>query len=210
MEPADNPYSPPDATLLSPAEAPVPAGWSSGQLRVLAGLSAAAALGSLPLMLLWLIGLKGHQALMPHLAWLNPLTALLGAYLLLRLKAFLGARFGVATLGLATWSVIAMEGVIQLFWADPQLGLPGDWQVLAYLAAVSLHGLGLAWLGVRLVRTRKVYAVLRLFGWLLLLGGLLRSSVALASLASLPLLGAQLALVAVLLRGASELRARGR
>ncbi len=137
--------------------------------------------------------------------------AVLGCYLLIRFKQFVETRFEAPRLAWPVWSLVAVSLVVtglEIALGDAMLMTPG-WAMLLYFATVALYGLVTVWFGIRLLRVHDVYAAVRVLAWLAIVGGAMLASVILVLAALVPLLGVQLAMTAVFLRGASERRALG-
>lgn len=197
-----NPFAAPQVALLD-AQAPQPLpGWSAGQLRMLGWLN----LGYLFAALVE-IGLGFVEELSTLSGWLGVATTLLGSYLLLRLKAFLQARFAARGLDWPVWlsilSGVALE-LTQLYWGDSALqdfGVP----MFTYFGLLVLLGLTLLWLGIMLQRVADAYMSLRVLAGLHMLGGVLAASIILLLVAVLPILAAIVATSLVFFRGAKEI-----
>ena len=206
----ENPYAPPQVGVVDTAAAAVLPGWSVMRLYLLAGLSLAAALGSLLLLLLAL--LEVEKANPPPAGspadWLSLVLVLLGSYLLLMLKAFAEARFAAKGLTWPVWLVLLsgllLEGLDLVL--GERLFHALDGPTLGYFSLLVGYGLATLWLGVRLLQVENVYPGFRLMAWLEIAGGGLLASVVLVLLAILPLLAADLALMGVFVSGAREQR----
>lgn len=208
MQP-ENPYATPTAPLLEPPRATLP-GWRAGQLRVLAALCLGEVLATLLMSVAALLIDPLHRSLLGlSLDWLGPLASLLGCYLLIRFKAFVQARFSARGLTRPTWALVIMSLLVTAL--EVALGdavrRPAGWAAPVYFGGVALYGVFTLWFGLRLLKVRDVYVAVRVMAWLAIVGGAALASVILALGALLPLLGMQLAMMAVFLRGAAE-RAR--
>ncbi len=202
----DNPYAAPKAELLESEQPPQLDGWSVGRLRLLGWMEWASVLGSLVVIGLSFSGMPAAHALNN---WFSPAMTLLSCYLLLQLKAFIEARFAARGLAWPVWLNlllgIALEALQSL--AGERLG-SSETLGLVYFALLLVLGLAILWLGIALLRVRQSYAVLRLMGWLQVIGGIAVASVVLFVVALLPLLAASAAAALVFFRGARELEAQ--
>jgi len=203
----ENPFAPPRVELIEASSVSLP-GLSASHLRLLGWLALAHFMGSLLGMALSVLG----EALeIPFLItleqWLGAVFALLGAYLLLRFKAWLVVRFGATGLewpvyltilfGLVAQAMLVVfDGVLE------RLGLPmaGLFLVLAMLGAATL------WLGICLLGLREGGGLLRTLAWLYMISGGMLISVLLMLLATLPLLAGQFVLMLIFFRAAGEAR----
>lgn len=164
-------------------------GWSSARLRLLGWLGLASALGTLVVILLSLPLGGGMLHAAGYAYWLGLITVLLGDYLLLRFKSFVEARFAAHGLGWPVWLCILQSLLLEA--TDPFLE-PSfrafDWPTLFFGLALIFYGGLTVWLGVRLQKVRGAYRALRVMAWLLIVGGLMLTSLILALPAMLPLL----------------------
>ena len=201
MDP-NNPYAAPQVALVD-AQAPqsLP-GWSPSQLRLQGWLN----LVSLVCTLVG-IGLAFVPDLLALSDWLGAATTLLGCYLVLRLKAFLQARFDARGLDWPVWASvvlgIVLEGV-QLYWGDAEL-TEFNAPSFLYFGLLALLGLVVLWLGIVLLKVENAYPVLRVLAWLEIASGVMVASVVLLVVGVLPLLAAMVATALVFFQGAKEL-----
>lgn len=199
----DNPYAAPKAELLESEQLPQLDDWSPVRLRLLGWLEWASMLGSLVVIALSFSGMPTARVLND---WFSPAVTLLSCFLLLRLKAFIEARFAARGLGWPVWLNlllgIALEALQSLL--GDRLGR-SDALGLIYFALLVFLGVAILWLGVALLRVRQGYAVLRLMGWLQVIGGVAVTTVVLFVVALLPLLAASAAAALVFFQGAREL-----
>ena len=139
--------------------------------------------------------------------WLSAATTLLGCYLILRLKAFLQARFAARGLDWPVWLSILLSVALeltQLYWGDSALteySVPS----FTYFGLLALLGLTMLWLGIMLLKVENAYPALRVLAWLNMAGGVLAASIILLVVAVLPMLAAMVATALVFFRGAREL-----
>lgn len=204
----DNPYAPPRAALLDAPGMPSMPGWSSTQLQVLGGLALVTALGSLVILLMSVTGLAGLPEGSLYVGWLGPILVLLANYLLIRLKAFVEARFAVHGLGWPVWLAVAFCLPLELLLQGLEFFPLGGLQGLLQAVTLMLHGGLLIWLGLRLRAIPGGFRVLRAVGWLAVAGGLMLASQLLAAQAVQLLLMGHLLPALVFFRGAAEIRGR--
>lgn len=209
--PTDNdPYATPQVDLLD-AHAPSLDGWSAAQLRMLGWLTLVSVLGSVVITVIALVyGFEEQAGLLTVNNWLSSALIILGCYLLICLKRFAEQRFLATRLDWPVWSVIIgslVLGALDLLWGTKTAEV--GWQMFSYFGLLSVYGVALAWLGIRLRQVQNAYPVFRLMAWLDIIGGLMLVSVILMVLAMLPLIGANLALALVFFRAAKELSRSG-
>lgn len=203
----ENPYAPPGAELVESAALSLP-GLRADHLRLLGWLSLAHFVGTLLELALGMVGgFYDLIALQRAGDWLSTLSVLLGAYVLLRLKALLVARFAVMGLDWPVYLTIAfsiLAQVVTLGFDDQleTLGLP----MLALFVVLALLGGSTLWLGIRLFSIRQGDGLLRTLAWLYAVSGGMLVSIILILLALLPMLAAQFVVMLIFFRAARETR----
>ncbi len=208
MDP-NNPYAAPQVTLIDEQAPRSLAGWSAGQLQLLAWLS----LASIAMILVSLVAVMfaGDQpgSLSERVGdWLGLSSTVLGCYLLLRLRTFLEQRFAAKGLFIPIVLIIVFsllaEGLDWL-WGDAIFTGLG-WKTLGFFTTIMLMGVMTLWLGIALLRITNPYPSLRVMAWMEIVGGVMFASVVLVVVAIIPLLGGTLAMALVFFRGAAELK----
>lgn len=201
MDP-NNPYASPQVALVD-AQAPRPLnGWNPGQLRLLGWLNLAYLFATLVV-----IGLAFVESLAAVADWLSVAATLLGSHLVLRLKAFLEARFAASGLSWPVWLSVVLGVALelaQLYWGDAKLA---EFSVPSYIyfGGLAMLGLVILWLGIMLLKVIEPYPSLRALAWLNVASGVMVASVILLVIGILPMLAAMVASALVFFRGASEL-----
>ncbi|WP_137973298.1 hypothetical protein [Pseudomonas sp. F(2018)] len=201
MDP-NNPYAAPTVELID-AQAPQQlSGWSPGQLRVLGWLNLVYLVATLVV-----VGLAFVESLATMGDWLSVAATLLGSYLVLRLKAFLEARFDARGLDWPVWLSVVLSVALelaQLYWGDTALA---EFSVpsFIYFGGLAVLGLVILWLGIVLLKVENAYPVLRTLAWLNVASGVLVASVILLVIGILPMLAAMVASALVFFHGAKEL-----
>ena len=200
-----NPFAAPQVALVDaqvPQQLP---GWNAGQLRILGWLNLVYLFANLVV-----LGLAFVEDLLTLGDWLSAATTLLGCYLILRLKAFLQARFAARGLDWPVWLSILLSVALeltQLYWGDSALteySVPS----FTYFGLLALLGLTMLRLGIMLLKVENAYPALRVLAWLNMAGGVLAASIILLVVAVLPMLAAMVATALVFFRGAAELAGR--
>lgn len=203
----DNPFATPAVPLIDTPPSELP-GWTGSQLRLLGWLSLAAVVGNALLLLLAVTGPWLERPELEALSnWFSLALALLGSYLLLRLRSLAEARFAAQGLARPVWAVVLFSLLFELL--VMLIGDEGEalgWPLFATLGGLVLLGALSLWLGIRLLRVENVYPVFRLMAWLDIAGGAMLLLVLPVMLAPLPLLGALICQMLVFFRAASELK----
>ncbi|MGE8360474.1 hypothetical protein [Pseudomonas sp.] len=208
MSSENNPYAAPQVTLVDEAPSRSLDGWSAGQLRMLGWLSLVSVLGSLVALGAAFTSGYFEDPLLTLLSqWLSPVTALLGAYLLLRLKQFAEHRFAAEKLTNPVWAVVVLGVLLsgmELVWGDAtsELGAP----MFIYFGLLCVYGGLLVWMGIRLRQVQNVYPAFNVMAWMNIIGGLMLATVILIILALIPLLGTGVAMALVFFKAANELQ----
>lgn len=203
----ENPYAPPGVELIETAGASL-SGLSASHLRLLGWLSLGYFLSTLLELALGIVGgLYDLPAVQRAGDWISSLAVLLGAYVLLRLKALLVARFSAPSLDWPVYLTIAFSILAQAVTLgfDEQLeslGLP----MLALFVVLAMLGGSMLWLGIRLFNIRQGDGLLRTLAGLYAVSGGMMISVILMLLALLPMLAAQFVVVLIFFRAARETR----
>ncbi|MGL4316142.1 MAG: hypothetical protein ACRCTL_05970 [Pseudomonas sp.] len=199
----NNPYAAPQVALVDAQGPRALPGWSMGQLQMLGWLHLLYLLCTLVV-----VGMTFAPELADLADGLEIASTLFGSYLLLRLKAFLEARFAVAGLIWPVWLTIGLSVALELVqqvWTDSELvGL--SMPSLLYFGLMALLGLITLWLGIVLFRVKDSYPSLRVLAWLYMISGVLVASVILLVIGILPMLAAMVASALVFFHGARELR----
>ncbi|MFG0380672.1 hypothetical protein ACF8C6_06885 [Pseudomonas sp. zbq_18] len=208
MDP-NNPYAAPQVALIDEQAPRSLAGWSVGQLQLLAWLSLASIAMILVSLLAVMFAAEQPGSLSERVGdWLSLLSTVLGCYLLLRLRAFLEQRFAAKGLLIPIALIIVFsllaEGLDWL-WGDAIFTELG-WKTLGFFATIMLMGVMTLWLGIVLLRIANPYPALRVMAWMEIVGGGMFASVVLVVVAIIPLLGGTLAMALVFFRGARELK----
>ena len=208
MDP-NNPYAAPQVALIDEQAPRSLAGWSVGQLQLLAWLSLASIAMILVSLLAVMFAAEQPGSLSERVGdWLSLLATVLGCYLLLRLRAFLEQRFAAKGLLIPIALIIVFsllaEGLDWL-WGDAIFTELG-WKTLGFFATIMLMGVMTLWLGIVLLRIANPYPALRVMAWMEIVGGGMFASVVLVVVAIIPLLGGTLAMALVFFRGARELK----
>lgn len=204
---AENPYAPPGVELIESAGSSVH-GFSASHLRLLGWLALAYFLGTLLELILGMVGAFYDLPTVQRAGdWLSTLTVLLGAYVLLRLKALLAARFSTPRLDWPVYLTIAssiLAQAVTLGFADQleTLGLP----MLALFAVLAMLGGSMLWLGIQLFNIRQGDGLLRTLAGLYAVSGGMLISVILTLFALLPMLAAQFVVMLIFFRSARESR----
>ena len=201
MDP-NNPYAAPTVQLIDVQAPQSLPGWSPSQLRLQGWLN----LLSLVVTLVG-IGLAFAPDLLTLGNWLSAASTLLGCYLVVRLKAFLEARFDARGLGWPVWLSVVLGIVleaVQLYWGDAELAEFSAPSFL-YFGLLAVLGLVVLWLGIVLLKVENAYPVLRVLAWLEIASGVMVASVVLLVVGVLPLLAAMVATAMVFFHGAKEL-----
>lgn len=202
MDP-NNPYAAPRVELIDARRPQQLPGWSPGQLQVLGWLNLAYLVATIAV-----IGLAFAPELKMTGDWLSVASTLLGSYLVVRLKAFLEARFGATGLTWPVWLSVGLGLVleaVQLYWGDDALA-EFSLQSALYFGLLALLGLVILWLGIALLRITDTYPVVRVLAWLNIASGVLVASVILMLVGVLPMLAAMVASALVFFQGARELK----
>ncbi len=208
MQPED-PYRVPQAELLDAVPAGLLAGWTAGQLGLLAVFCLLLVLGTLLLFALVLAESFAGVALPPwYETWVGVVLDLVGCYLLISFKRFAQARFAARGLGWPVWLLVGVNLLLAPVehWAFTA-SVEGLWPVHLYLGLLLAVGLLLVWLGGRVLIVRSDWYCVRMLGWLYLIGGAVFASQLLMPLAAVLLIGGQLAMMRVFLRGRLEVLA---
>ncbi|MDG1582492.1 hypothetical protein [Pseudomonas sp. GOM6] len=208
MDP-NNPYAAPQVALIDEQAPRSLAGWSVGQLQLLAWLSLASIAMILVSLLAVMFAAEQPGSLSERVGdWLGLLSTVLGCYLLLRLRTFLEQRFAAKGLLIPIALIIVFsllaEGLDWL-WGDAIFTELG-WKTLGFFATIMLMGVMTLWLGIVLLRIANPYPALRVMAWMEIVGGGMFASVVLVVVAIIPLLGGTLAMALVFFRGARELK----
>ncbi|KAF1068467.1 MAG: hypothetical protein GAK45_01354 [Pseudomonas citronellolis] len=204
-----NPYAAPRVELV---EAPLPATfldprWTPGHLRVMAGLSLAALLADLVLLLAsWLAGSQSDTPLAHYIQWLDALCTLLGCFLSWRATGFLVARFAARGLRWPMWLSIGLALIIQGYTLafDHQLDGAMNVQLLGLMVLFVPSGLVALWYGIVLLRISLAYPSVKVLGWFDTLGGLCLASILLFIPGTLLATAGLLPMALMFLRGARE------
>jgi hypothetical protein len=201
MDP-NNPYAPPQVTLVDAQAAQSLPGWSAGQLQLLGWLNLVYLLVTLVV-----LGLAFVEGLTRLGDALSLASTVLGCYLSLRLKAFLEARFAARGLAWPVWLSVVLSVVLelaQLYWGDTALA-EFSAPSFIYFGGLALLGLVILWLGIVLLKVESAYPSVRVLAWLNIAAGVLVATIILFLVGVLPLLAAMVASTLVFFRGAREL-----
>lgn len=201
----ENPFASPAVELIDAPARPLP-GPAPGLLRLFGWLTLACIIGTLAALVMSVVGGILELPLLVTLeVWLSSLCALLGAYLLLRLKGLLEARYGIAGLGAPVWLSIVLSLLAQVIIVVSGDALENlDWPMAVFFLTLFLIGAASLWLGLVLRRGVGQDALLRTLAWLYIVSGAMLLSIILSLLAFLPLLAAQFIGMLVFLRAAGQ------
>ncbi|PTU73370.1 hypothetical protein [Pseudomonas mangrovi] len=204
----ENPYATPKVELIESVSLRSLPGLSASHLRLLGWLMLVCLLGELISLALFALG-DGYDRdeLVVASDVVSSSIVLLGAYLLLRLRMLLVARFAAQGLDRPVvlsviLSVLAQAMLLALgdeWWSS------GRWAVAMVLVLVLFGGATL-WLGIALLRIPESYGLLRTLAWLHIVSGAMTISVILMVLAFLLLLVAQFVMLLIFFREAKETR----
>ncbi|MDH1011188.1 hypothetical protein N5J43_20235 [Pseudomonas nicosulfuronedens] len=207
-----NPYAAPKVELVdqSAPGAFLAGRWSSGRLRLLAGLSLALLLCNLVLFVLsFAAALQESSTWQRYELWVGVLSTVLGCFLLWRTRHFLEDRFSARGLGWPVGLSIAIALVMQTYSLvfDDQLSGEFNGALMGFMGLFVPTGIVTLWYGIRLLKIELPYPSVKIMGWLEVTSGVCLLSVLLFLPGTALAMASLLPLALMFLRAARELEA---
>ncbi|NNN28594.1 MULTISPECIES: hypothetical protein [Pseudomonas] len=206
-----NPYAAPQVELVD-TRAPTPflvGDWSSGKLRLLAGLTLALLLTDLTLIGIGMVARLpgGPKFLMPYEEWLGALSMLLGCFLAWRSTRLLEDRFAARGLRWPMWILIVIAVVMQVFSMLFDVDLTGSRQSNATVYFMMMYlpsGLVQLWYGIRVLKIQLPFTSVKVMGWFDVVSGICLASIVLFAFGTLLSIINTIPLALIFLRSAGE------